>query len=121
MNPFHMSPVVPYGCMVSVTVQLVNSTQEINGFLRKIRDAPKELLWLILLLEQLYDLLEGVKSVLQQRQCQDGDIDVTGMIMAVLNICEGHLEQLYEALQNTRIYRNSSFLPIIISSVACSN
>ena len=53
--------------VVSLAIQLVQTTQKISKFLHGVRDAPKEIIKLTELLDQLHGTLDHVRSLLEQQ------------------------------------------------------
>ncbi|KAL2039706.1 hypothetical protein N7G274_007565 [Stereocaulon virgatum] len=53
--------------VVSLAIQLLETTQKIRSFLHDVRDAPKETIRLTELLDQFHGTLDHVKSLLEQQ------------------------------------------------------
>lgn len=79
--------------IVSLAFQLLETVREVHSFLRKVSDAPKELMRLIDLLEQLELIIENI-SLLMERQRQhnvNADDKICTSVYKALRTCQTKL------------------------------
>jgi uncharacterized protein YoxC len=86
--------------VVSLAIQLVDQIREINRFLRDVDKAPKELSRLVVLLNQLHCLLDGITAVLQRLRLVDEDIDVSAIILVALQGFDVQIKTLDEIVRS---------------------
>lgn len=107
-----ISGVASVFAVVSLAIQLAQSTQDVSRFLRSITDAPKEVDRLISLLEQLQLILDGVQALNTKQMEQDGVPDLRlSAIFTALQKCRNNLEPLESLLKKAKDrLKNSSKL-----------
>jgi hypothetical protein len=90
--------------VVSLTVQLVDSIREIQSFLRRVSDAPKELKRLLGLLEQLELILESIHIIVEkQRKHSPGlDVSVCASILRAVSTCRDRLVLLGDVVSSVK-------------------
>jgi ABC-type transporter Mla subunit MlaD len=88
--------------VISLAIQLLETTQKIRSFLHDVRDAPKEIIRLTELLDQLHGTLDNVKSLLEQQYLV---LRLPGspvhMIRALEN-CEKTMQQLESVVKKAK-------------------
>jgi hypothetical protein len=81
--------------VVSLTLQLIQSANTISTFVRRVKDAPKELLRLADLLEQLSTLLEDVRQLLERQSALEQHFQApSGTICMCIQSCTTRLAPL---------------------------
>lgn len=113
-----ISGVASVFAVVSLAIQLAQSTQDVSHFLRSIADAPKELDRLITLLEELQLILGGIQALNTEQMKQDGVPDLClAAIFRALQNCQKNLEPLESVLFTAKTpMKNSSKLSKIWAS-----
>jgi hypothetical protein len=86
--------------VVSLSLQLVQSIDAINAFVRRVKDSPKEHVRLTELLTRLRALLEDVRQLLEQQALLKGICYIpTASIFACLQSCEKGIEPLAKVVK----------------------
>ncbi len=80
--------------VISLTIQLASSVQDMHRFLRGISGAPKELDRLVDLLEQLDIILDGIRALHLRQKEQDSIPDMHTAVIRALQTCQSRLELL---------------------------
>lgn len=94
--------------VISLTIQLASSVQDIHRFLRGVSGAPKELERLVDLLEQLECILDGIRA-LHQKQKEQGSIpDMHTAVIRALKTCQSRLELLESIVEKAKKDMNRS-------------
>jgi uncharacterized protein YoxC len=90
--------------VISLALQLVDSVRQIQRFLRKVSEAPKELRRLIELLEQLELILESIGELINKQQQQSGDQDVavSETVLRAMKTCENTMKGLTSTVDGAR-------------------
>jgi t-SNARE complex subunit (syntaxin) len=99
-----LSPAASGIAVISLALQLVDSVGQIQRFLRKVSEAPKELRRLIELLEQLELILEGIGEIINKQQQQSGDQDVavSETVLRATKTCENTVKGLTSIVDGAR-------------------
>ncbi|KAN0099533.1 hypothetical protein V8E51_013308 [Hyaloscypha variabilis] len=90
--------------VISLALQLVDSVRQIQRFLRKVSEAPKELRRLIELLEQLELILESIGELINKQQQQGGnqDVAVSETVLRAMKNCENTVKGLASTVDGAR-------------------
>jgi len=89
--------------VVSLALQLVDSVRQIQRFLRKVSEAPKELRRLLDLLEQLELILESIGDLInKQQQSGDQDVAVSETVLRAMKTCENTVKELASTVDRAR-------------------
>lgn len=80
--------------VVSLTLQLAATVQQVSKFLRDVRDAPKEVVRLIETLDQLHDTLEHVRQLVEQQFVVLRLPGSPELITKAVETCEKHVKTL---------------------------
>ncbi len=80
--------------VVSLTLQLATTIQQVSKFLRDVRDAPEEVVRLIETLDQLHDTLENVRQLIEQQFVVLRLPGSPEFITKALENCEKHVKTL---------------------------
>jgi uncharacterized protein YoxC len=90
--------------VISLALQLVDSVRQIQRFLRKVSEAPKELRRLIELLEQLELILESIGELINKQQQQGGnqDVAVSETVLRAMKTCENTVKGLASTVDGAR-------------------
>ena len=80
--------------VVSLTLQLLNSVQDINKVVKRVKDAPGELDRLAETLDRLKLVLDETKLHLDQQRCVMGISGSTCFLLDALKTCEKRLKAL---------------------------
>ncbi len=85
--------------VVSLGVQLAAVVRQANAFLRSVHNAPDELIRLIEVLDQLYAMLEHVRSLIDQQALTPSLPGAIISVASALQNCEKRIKKL-ESLVN---------------------
>ena len=80
--------------VITLAIQLGQAVQKINKFLRNVDEAPKEVVRLIEMLDQLHGTLEHVKELLEQQSLVLRLPGSPLFITRALEKCEKHIDEL---------------------------
>lgn len=107
--------------VVSLAIQLDDTVRDIQGFLKLVSEAPKELKWLLELREQLELILEGVGSMVQMQNYQAGTRTQDGLAMTsllkALNNCSTDVEPLNKLVKAAKSVSDGSRFERAIGSL----
>ena len=87
--------------VVSLAMQLVDSVRDIQRFLHRVSDAPRELKRLLDLLEQLELILESIGMIIERQNTHEPDHDaaVSASVLRALKTCENKLLMLEDVVE----------------------
>ena len=88
--------------VVSLAIQLVTTVKEIHAFLSNVSNAPRELIRLTSLLNQLHHVLDHVKYLLEHQHESLGETGATFVIETALENCRVQVELLVKVVERVK-------------------